>query len=128
MKVGETIEINGVMLEAVAEISETNSCIGCFLYLKGICPIDEDMNLLCTIEDIIIFKKKMIMERRIGEQFKYEGVTLEVCVVKDPENKPCGDCYFLRNKKCFEFSDITRVCSESFREDERSVYFKEVKK
>ena len=57
MKTGDTIEINGVMLEAVADTSENNICIGCFLYPKGICPIDEDKNLLCTKDDIIIFKK-----------------------------------------------------------------------
>ena len=57
MKVGETIEINGVMLEAIAEISE-DSCKGCFFKSKKICPKDEDENLLCTKDDIIIFKKK----------------------------------------------------------------------
>lgn len=66
------------------------------------------------------------MERRIGEQFKYEGVTLEVA--ESPNGKPCGDCYFLLNEnKCFESGSKTGKCSETYREDERSVYFKEVK-
>lgn len=68
------------------------------------------------------------MERRIGEQFYYGGVTLEVCVAKSPISKPCEDCYFLHNEKCFKFMDITGKCSDTFREDKRSVYFKEVEK
>lgn len=56
MKVGETMEYNGVMLEAVAEISDEVSCKGCFFNHKGMnCP--EDDNLLCTKDDIIIFKE-----------------------------------------------------------------------
>jgi hypothetical protein len=59
MKTGETIEINGVMLEAIAEISDEDCCKGCFFNHKGIkCPEDDDKILLCTIDDIIIFKKK----------------------------------------------------------------------
>ena len=56
MKVGYTIEYNGVMLEAVAEISDEDSCKGCFFY-NGKCPEDDDKNLLCTKDDIIIFKE-----------------------------------------------------------------------
>ena len=60
MKTGETIEINGVTLEAVDDISNICcSCLGCFFYPKGCCPVDDDKNLLCTTkDDIIIFKKK----------------------------------------------------------------------
>lgn len=58
MKVGETIEYNGVMLEAISEISIDDCCKECFFNHKGMnCPKDEDKNLLCTIEDIIIFKE-----------------------------------------------------------------------
>ena len=64
------------------------------------------------------------MERRIGEQFKYEGVTLQV--VEAPNDTICGDCYFLLNDRCFESMDKTGKCS--LREDKRGVYFKEVKK
>ncbi len=60
MKTGETIEINGVMLEAIAEINDDKDyCKGCFFNHKGMnCPEDDDKNLLCTIDDVIIFKKK----------------------------------------------------------------------
>lgn len=58
MKVGETMEYNGVMLEAVAEISDEDSCKGCFFNHKGMnCPEDDDKNLFCTKDDIIIFKE-----------------------------------------------------------------------
>lgn len=58
MKIGETIEYNGVMLEAIAEISTEDCCEGCFFNHKEyICPEDEDKNLQCTKDDIIIFKK-----------------------------------------------------------------------
>ena len=67
------------------------------------------------------------MERKIGEQFKYNGVTLDVCVAKAYKNAPCGDCYFLHYDRCFKVMDITGKCSEKFREDKRSVYFKKVK-
>lgn len=56
MKVGETMEYNGVMLEAVAEISDEDSCKGCF-FNNGKCPEEEDKILLCTKDDIIIFKE-----------------------------------------------------------------------
>ncbi len=67
------------------------------------------------------------MERRIGEQFKYEGVTLEVA--EAPKGNPCGDCYFLlKENKCFESVDKTGKCSETYRDDKKIIYFKEVKK
>lgn len=64
------------------------------------------------------------MERRIGEQFNYGEVTLEVA--EATEDNLCGDCYFLLNDRCFESMDKTGKCS--LREDKRGVYFKEVKK
>lgn len=64
------------------------------------------------------------MERQIGERFKYGRVTLEV--VEAPNGKSCRDCYFLHNKKCFKSMDETGHCY--FRDDERKVYFKKVKK
>ena len=67
------------------------------------------------------------MERKIGEKFDYNGVKLEVCVANAYINAPCRNCYFLHNEKCFKFTDITGKCSDTFREDKRSVYFKEVK-
>lgn len=69
------------------------------------------------------------MERKIGEQFKYKGVKLEVCVTKAPKSKPCGDCYFqFKENRCFEYMDITGKCYGKYRTDKREVFFKEVKK
>lgn len=67
------------------------------------------------------------MERRIGEQFKYEGVTLEVAEAqKYHPLYPCCDCYFLLKGRCYE-RDKTGKCSKTLREDKREIYFKEVK-
>ncbi len=63
------------------------------------------------------------MERRIGEQFKYKGVTLEVA--ESPKGHPCCYCYFLR-ENCYAVLDKTGNCSEGFRSDNRDVHFKEV--
>lgn len=65
------------------------------------------------------------MERKIGEQFDYNGVTLEVA--EDTNGNYCGDCYFLNN--CvFKLINKTGNCSAKIRSDNRSVHFKEVKK
>jgi|GEM_PF-2051047 len=68
------------------------------------------------------------MERKIGEQFDYNGVTLEVCGAKAQPSNPCGDCYFLGSDRCFEIITKTGFCSDVFRSDKKDVYFKEVKK
>ena len=73
-----------------------------------------------------LLKQYRKMERRIGEKFEYDGVTLEVAVA--PYGNHCSNCYFLLNDKCAESMDITGKCYESFRKDHRRVYFKEVKK
>lgn len=67
------------------------------------------------------------MERRIGEQFNYDEVTLEVCVAKAPIRRPCEGCYFLHYDRCYRVMDITGKCSKNYRTDKREVYFKEVK-
>ena len=66
------------------------------------------------------------MERRIGEQFNYGDVTLEV--TESTKGYPCGNCYFMLNDWCFKFANITGKCSGEFRTDKRDVIFKEVEK
>lgn len=62
------------------------------------------------------------MERRIGEQFDYNGVTLEVV---EKENLNCEECFFFRESR--KFCDKIK-CSMFERDDYTFVYFKEVKK
>lgn len=67
------------------------------------------------------------MERRIGEQFDYNGVTLEV--VKQPlENndvgKYCNGCYFNKGYYCCYKGE----CCYGSRSDSTSVIFKKVEK
>lgn len=64
----------------------------------------------------------MIMERRIGEQFKYEGVTLEVA---EMGNHNCEECFFFEEPHAF---CNKMMCSMFERADYTDVYFKEVKK
>ena len=65
------------------------------------------------------------MEHKIGEKFKYKGVTLEV--VKSHKNHPlypCCDCYFLTSGRCYKSMYKTGKCSN--RGDKIEVYFKEI--
>ena len=62
------------------------------------------------------------MERKIGEQFKYKGTTLEVV---DRANHNCEECFFFRESR--KFCDNIK-CSMFERLDYTFVYFKEVKK
>lgn len=59
------------------------------------------------------------MERKIGEQFEYNGVTLEV-VAKDN----CDECYF----KYLDTGCLDNKCSGSVRSDEEYVIFKQIDK
>lgn len=64
------------------------------------------------------------MERKIGERFEYQGVTLEVC----PEHSKincCDGCYF-SDKVCHRILSKTGKCDQ--RDDNKSVIFKEVTK
>lgn len=66
------------------------------------------------------------MERQIGDQFDFGGVTLEVV-----ESGQCKGCYFFKTGYhiyCEEHdSDITGDCGPFNRVDCKSVIFKEVK-
>lgn len=65
------------------------------------------------------------MERQIGEQFEYGGVTLEVV-----ESGACKGCYFFNtgyHVYCEEHdSEITGDCGPFNRVDGKSVSFKKV--
>ena len=65
------------------------------------------------------------MERKIGEQFDYEGVKLEVVEEKEIT---CKGCYFIASKVCLsgEAQDIAGYCFSSVRDDKKDVSFKEV--
>lgn len=59
----------------------------------------------------------MFEEKKIGERFEYEGVTLEVVNVLDP---PCRKCFFYQ-KECDNI-----YCLPSQRKDEEIVSFRAV--
>ena len=66
------------------------------------------------------------MERKIGAQFDYDGVKLEVAEWE--EDNGCEDCY-LSDCTCCRFDeiiDITGYCSSSERDDKKEVIFKKV--
>ena len=65
------------------------------------------------------------MERDVGDQFEYNGVTLEVMQV---ENFSCKGCYFYNtniNCKPQTVRDHIGHCTESYRKDKKIVIFKE---
>ncbi len=65
------------------------------------------------------------MERQIGEQFDFEGVTLESVEEKE---YPCEGCYFSGLILCRirEIMDNTGYCGSANRKDEKMVIFKKV--
>ena len=63
------------------------------------------------------------MERKIGEIFKYKGITYKTVSRK----KNCEECIFV-NDDCFK-NDLYSArgsCSESLRSDKLNVQFKEI--
>ena len=67
------------------------------------------------------------MERKIGEEFEYNGVRLKVV-----EADECDKCYFAYKRKygaCTrsKYISISGFCSEANREDRKSVQFIEIK-
>ena len=63
------------------------------------------------------------MERQIGEQFDFGGVTLEVV-----ESGPCKGCFFFKGTiHCEGYNnDIAGSCGQFNRSDGESVIFKKV--
>ena len=69
----------------------------------------------------------MIMERKIGEEFEYNGVRLKVV-----EEDLCENCYFRdkrENEPCVrsEHISVSGTCSRQKRKDHKSVQFIEIK-
>lgn len=65
------------------------------------------------------------MERPVGEQFEYNGVTLEVV-----EHKDCLGCYFHKNYiRCNNTTirETIGACEDFKRNDLKNIIFKEVK-
>lgn len=60
------------------------------------------------------------MERKLGEKFDYEGITLEV--VEDAYNI-CDGCFF-DNNDCMSVSEIRGDCCR--RRDNKHVLFKDI--
>lgn len=63
------------------------------------------------------------MERKIGEIFKYKGITYKTV----PRKKNCEECIFVNND-CFK-NDLYFArgnCSEYLRSDKLNVQFKEI--
>lgn len=65
-----------------------------------------------------------MMERQIGEQFDYDGVTLEVV-----ESGPCKGCFFFKGIIYCEGynNEIAGPCGPVGRSDGKSVKFQNVK-
>ena len=64
----------------------------------------------------------IVMERKIGEEFEYNGVSLKVIQYKANDGKCCRGCFFaigcIRRDK-----SITGECCKSKRIDRRDVKF-----
>ena len=69
----------------------------------------------------------IVMERKIGEEFEYNGVRLKVV-----GGELCGNCYFRdkhENEPCVisEHVSVSGGCSKTRRKDHKSVQFIEIK-
>lgn len=64
------------------------------------------------------------MEKKIGETFKYNGVTLTT--IEDKNNDGCKECYFLNGSICTVCNNSEIFCTASCRDDNKNVTFKKV--
>lgn len=64
------------------------------------------------------------MEHKLGETFTWNGRTLEVAEVKDPEDL-CSGCYFFEHGISCYWNVLE--CMDDAREDHTNVIFKEIK-
>lgn len=62
------------------------------------------------------------MERKIGERFNINGITIEIV---ETEYHSCDNCAFF--EQSLEFCDNIK-CADYERFDGKNIYFKEVKK
>lgn len=65
---------------------------------------------------------RKLIERKIGERFDYNGLTVEVV---ETEYHICDKCAFF--EKIFDFCHNIK-CANYERSDHKNIYFKEVKK
>ena len=66
------------------------------------------------------------MERKIGEQFEYNGVMLKVIIAR---GHYCRGCYFYDETvgcHCIGLIETLGYCSRARREDETYIIFKEI--
>jgi hypothetical protein len=84
----------------------------------------EQLESFKELKKIPIEKATENFERKIGEQFDYEGTTLEVV----PDTEPhCSGCFFVE-KGCEDSRDIRGSCTYMARKAYESVKFLEVSK
>ena len=127
-KVDEVFDFEGTKLKCV----KSNGCTGCFFdtgnYRTGNCRAG-----YCSISDrndctSVIFKKieEEIKERKLGEEFTYNGTKLK-CVKKGyPMN--CTGCFFEGICTSTKSSSKRGECEESLRTDLTGIKFVAVQK
>lgn len=64
------------------------------------------------------------MDKRIGEVFEHNGVTL--ITIEDKNNDGCKECYFLNGSICTVCNNSEIFCTASCRDDKKNVIFKKV--
>ena len=64
------------------------------------------------------------MEKKIGEVFEHNGVTL--ITIEDKNNDDCKGCYFFNSNICIVENDQHISCSALCRDDNKSVIFRKV--
>lgn len=64
------------------------------------------------------------MEKKIGEIFEHNGVTL--ITIEDKNNDGCKECYFLNGSICTVCNNSEIFCTASCRDDNKNVTFKKV--
>lgn len=64
------------------------------------------------------------MDKKIGEVFEHNGVTL--ITIEDKNNDGCKECYFFNGNICTAESNQYILCTASCRDDNKNVIFKEV--
>lgn len=64
---------------------------------------------------------RLRMERKIGERFKYEDVSIKC--VKSQVHDNCDKCYFKRDIGCTDKHSVVGSCSKLFRRDHTEVHF-----
>ena len=64
------------------------------------------------------------MDKKIGEVFEHNGVTL--ITIEDKNNDGCKGCYFFNSNICIVENDQHISCSALCRDDNKSVIFRKV--